>query len=315
MPVTAHDVTAADGTRLCLWEQSADDPERAVLFVHGATYAIRSIFAPEGAPAHSWFGTVADAGGAAFGVDIRGYGDSERPPAMDAEDPAELPSRAPAAATDVRAALDAVHERVDGPVHLVGTSWGTIVCGTLLTAADAPDVASVTFHAPMYEPDPAEYGGFDPDRAAPTRELTRERALERWNEQIPRSVPATLRDGDGDDDPVFEAFWAELLRSGQASADGNTIVAPNGTLADLAAATEGSLYDPSAIDVPTLVVRGTLDPTSTRADATALYDALDVPGDEAAYAEIEGGTHFVHVERRCRALYDTVRAFQTRVEP
>lgn len=315
MPVDAHDVAAADGTRLCLWEQSAADPDHAVLFVHGATYAIRSIFAPEGAPAHSWFGAVADAGGAAFGVDIRGYGDSERPPEMDAENPDELPSRAPAAATDVRAALEAVDERVDGPVHLVGTSWGTIVCGTLLAAVDAPDVASVTFHAPMYEPDPAEYGEFDPDRAAPTRELTKARALERWNEQIPRSVPATLRDGDGDEDPVFEAFWAELVRSGQASADGETVVAPNGTLADLAAATEGSLYDPGAIDVPALVVRGTLDPTSIRADATALYDALDVPDAEASYAEIDGGTHFVHIERRCRALYDTVRAFQTRVAP
>ena len=62
--------------------------------------------------------------------------------------------------------------------------------------------------------------------------------------------------------------------------------------------------------MPTLVVRGSLDITSTRADALSLFDALDVPGEGTEYIEIAGGTHFVHLERRRHALYDAVDRFQ-----
>jgi alpha-beta hydrolase superfamily lysophospholipase len=316
MHTDAHRIESTDGITISLRERSAPDPDAAVVFVHGATYAGRAVFDPRDAPEYSWLAWAADAGRAAFAVDIRGYGDSDRPPAMDDGDASERPpARAPEAATDVAAAIEAVRERFACPVHLVGTSWGTMIAGRLLSAADAPEVASVTLHAPVFEPDPSLLDGMVRD-PPPTRTVSRAEVLSRWNEQIHTDPPAAIRDGTAGSDPVFDAFWASLTGSGQGVDGGDAIVAPNGTLADLAAGSAGDPpYDPEAIDVPTLVVRGSLDPTSTREDALGVYDRLSVPDDEAVYAGIEGGTHFVHLERRRTALYRTVDAFQSDVDP
>jgi len=308
MDPVANDVDA-DGTRLRLWERSATDPDRAVLFVHGATYPSRAIFAPRDAPEFSWLRAVAADGGAAFALDVRGYGDSERPAALDGDpDDAEPAVRAAVAAEDLRAALSAVRDRVDCPVHLVGTSWGTMIAGRLL--AETPGVASATLHAPVYRPARELVAGFDlgaPPRAY--RTLSRADVQHRWDRQL-GAGPAPFRGGSGDEDPVFDAFWRTLVESGQGR-DGERIAAPNGCLLDLRDAADGDPgYDPAAVDTPTLVIRGSADPTSTRADATALYDELTVPDRE--YVEIAGGTHFVHLEERRHALYDIVAAFQER---
>lgn len=314
MPIESHDVDGPAG-RLRLWEAATADPDGAVLFVHGATYAGRSIFAPA-ALDPTWLRWTADAGLSAFAVDLRGYGDSERPPGMDDPDPEEPPVRAAEAAEDVRAALGTVREDVDGPVHLVGTSWGTMIAGRLLTAADAPQVASLTLHAPVFEPDSALVEQFDAADPSPTRTVTREEARQRWDAQVTTDPPAASRGGDASEDPVFDAFWSALADSGQGVEGEDAIVAPNGTLADIAAAADGEApYHPAALDVPTMVVRGSLDTSSTREDALRVYDALDLPGDDAVYAEIEGGTHFVHLERRRTALFEAVGAFQRQYPP
>ena len=316
MAVKAHDIEAADGTRLRLWERSAADPERAVLFVHGATYASRAIVAPRGAAEHSWLAAVADADDAGFALDLRGYGDSERPPEMDGPPTAAEPAvRAATAVGDLRDAVNAVSERTDCDVHLVGTSWGTMVVGRLLAADDSPEIASATLHAPVYRPAAELVEGFDlgdPPRAY--RTVSRTEVRNRWDEQFPDDEPAAAyRGGNEASDPVFDAFWQTLADSGQGNEDDETLDAPNGTLLDLLDAANGDPgYDPSAIDVPTLVIRGSLDPTSTRSDALSLYDALSVPGDETTYVEISGGTHFLHLERRRHALYDAVRWFRER---
>lgn len=312
--VDARDIEARDGTRLRLWEASAPNPDRAVVFVHGATYASRAIFAPEGAPDYSWLRSVAGTGNAAFALDLRGYGDSERPPAMEGPPGAAPPPvRAETAASDLADALSAVRKRVDCGVHLVATSWGTIVAGRMFDGDDPPPLDSVTFHAPVYRPKPAlieALGLGDPPRAY--RRVQREEARRRWNNQLPGKNPARYRDGDDESDPVFDAFWRTLAGSGQ-GVDEETIVAPNGTLQDVRDGAEGNpVYDPAAIDVPTLIIRGSLDPTSTRADACRLYDELSIPDERAEYVEIAGGSHFIHLERRRNALYDAVAGFQRR---
>jgi len=314
MTVEGHDIEARDGIRLRLWEQPSPNAQRAVLFVHGATYASRAVFAPRGAPEYSWLRAATDADTVGFALDIRGYGGSERPPAMETTpDDTEPPVRADIAAADLHDAVTTIHERLDIPVHLVGSSWGTIIVGRFMTTADASSIVSVALHAPVFQPSTDLLEGFDlgePPQAY--RTISRTEARSRWDEQLPATTPATYRGGDAEADPVFESFWRTLADSGQGS-DEDTIVAPNGTLVDLTTAVEGEqLYDPTAIDASTLVIRGSLDPTSTRADAIGLYDALSVPGDESAYIEIEGGTHFIHLERRRSALYDAVQCFQER---
>jgi len=131
--------------------------------------------------------------------------------------------------------------------------------------------------------------------------VTRTEARERWADQHPENtVP----------DDAFAAFWDVLISSGQRVSD-DAILAPNGTLVDLEDAIETPLYDPATLDIPTLVVRGSFDTASTRADALALYDAL--PRAERTYAEIADGTHFLQFEATRDVLYETVRSFHNRI--
>jgi pimeloyl-ACP methyl ester carboxylesterase len=131
MDPTPGTVTADDGTDLRLWELVLDDADEAVLFVHGSITNSRALFAPPvaGDDSYSWLQACARDGRAAFALDVRGYGDSDRPPEME-EPPAENdpPVRAPTAAEDIAAGYDEVAGRYD-TVHLVGVSWGTMTCG------------------------------------------------------------------------------------------------------------------------------------------------------------------------------------------
>ena len=309
MEPTRRTVRAEDGTDLRLWSVADDRADRgaAVLFVHGATYPGRAVFAP--APDYSWLAATADTGRDAFALDVRGYGESDVPEAIDADPGAvEPPARTGTAAADVRAALAALeYDRV----HLVGYSWGTMISGTLLAARDAPDVASYAAFAPVFRPPAERAADFDPgDPPRPARVVTESEARDRWESQFPRGT-----DPDRWRDPAaFDAFWAAVRDSNQGVDAGGTpaIRAPNGTLVDLQRAAAGEdPYAPGAIDVPTLVVRGSNDPTATREDALALYDAL---GDPRRYVELAGGTHFLPLERRRDDLYATLDGFHDALE-
>lgn len=305
----AHDVTARDGLTLRVWERSPDDAEEAVLFVHGATYGGRSMFdppVPEGC--ETWLRFTADRGRAAFAVDVRGYGDSERPE-LEMRN-GEPPVRARTAARDVADTLAWLREEGFDRVHLVGVSWGTTIAGTLFSEHDpeGQGVVSLVQQAPVYDPSPELREAFDHD-ATPSRLVMKSEVEERWNAQIPDAEdPAEWRGGEPDHDVVLEAVWEALYDSGQ-RADEGEILAPNGTLEDVQ---QSPVYDPADVSVPTLVARPSLDTTSTRKDALRLYDALDVPDDRTEYLEIDGGTHMVHLERRRHALYEMVYSFQQR---
>jgi alpha-beta hydrolase superfamily lysophospholipase len=322
MNLTAHDLTAEDGTRLRLWEdapsaadsspsesdpsagESPDDsPAEAVVFVHGAITHSRALFAPpvedeagRADDSYSWLRATAETGRTAYALDVRGYGDSDLPPENDP------PVRAGEAAADVAAAVEFADERHDA-VHLVGVSWGTMTTGRFLAEeTGAPPVASYTQCAPVYDP-PYEFAevvsAFDLDsdlgaHYAEDRETVAERK-------------------DADANPrLFEAVWTAMVesRQGEAADREDAYAAQTGALADVRACCEGNPpYDPGEIGAPTLVVRGTDDETSRRSDAVALYDGLGSDGDRREYAELAGADHYaMHGERR-RALYDLVAAW------
>lgn len=292
------DLVSPDGTRIRLWGRAPGAATEAVLFVHGATYGGRSAFDPEGV---SWLAAVAEAGRAALAIDVRGYGDSERPPALDA--PAEKNEpvvRANTAARDAATALGHLRESYS-MVHLVGYSWGTITAGQLLTEHDA-SVASLVQYAPVYRlsaEDRDRLSPGDPPRAY--RRVTRDEARERWADQRAEGDVPTA---------AFDAFWDALVDSGQ-RVDEDEILAPNGTLVDLQAAIDDPPYPAGEIQVPTLVVRGSLDTASTRPDALGLYDVLGAT--DRTYTEIAGGTHFLQLEARQEVLFETVRRFHDRI--
>ncbi|MFB6206961.1 MAG: alpha/beta fold hydrolase [Haloglomus sp.] len=304
--LTTHDVSGTAGT-LCVSEWRSGDADEGVLFVHGATYPGRAIFGPGLDETPGWGPWTAARGVAALALDVRGYGGSH-PVEADASEP---PVRTAAAAADLAAAVSWARDRVDR-LHLVGTSWGTLICGTYLASRDDPPVASVTLHAPVYDLSPAVR-----ERLAaggPFRTATRDGARERWAGQVPT---------DADTDAwlaEFDAFWTTYVSNSRFvigadednhGPDSATVRVPNGCLADILATADGdSPYDPADVSVPALVVRGTADHTSVRSDALGVYDRLGGAPGENAYAEVDGGTHFVHLEPPRERLFDLVRAFQ-----
>lgn len=301
MELQSHDVEARDGTTLNCWERSPADASEAVLFVHGSITNARALFATpvEGDDSYSWLHAASEMGRAAFALDVRGYGDSDLPPEMD--EPPEAngpPVRADQAADDVGDALAFVRARY-GTVHLVGVSWGCHTCGRLVERDD-PDLASLTMVAPAYKPrysleeGMAALGLEDLDVAWYTQDRD------------------TVRERQGGDDALFEAIWRAQVESNQ-GVDETTYVAQTGALADWAESCRGDpVWDPAAIDVPTLVVRGSEDGIADRPGTLDHFDEMDVPGDRAEYVEIEGSDHYLMHSDRRRDFFETVDGFQNR---
>ena len=297
-----HDVTADDGTRLRVYEVVPENPTEAVLCLHGGLTPARALFAPPvgDGTSHSWLHAIAEAGRAAYALDVRGYGESEMLPEYD--EPAEAndpPVRARNAAHDVKAAYDFVADRHD-TTHLLGVSWGTMTGGAFLEQYDDRP-ASLVQCAPVYK-SPVDFEaaaaalGLDTDLVA---YITEEYEV------------VKERQGGGE---VFEAVWSVIAETNQALDDQNAYIAQTGALADTRDCCAGNPpYDAAEIDVPTLVVRGTEDHTSQREDALALYDELDVDGDRTEYAELQGGDHFVMHGHRRRDLYAATNDFFGRV--
>lgn len=295
-----YDVTAADGTQLRVYGVQSRDTSEAVLCLHGGLTHARALFAPRvsDGTSHSWLHAIAERGRAAYALDVRGYGESERLSEYDEPpDANEPPVRATDAAEDVKAAYEFVADRHE-VLHLLGVSWGTMTGGVFLERYDARPT-SVVQCAPVYDSPldfavAAEAFGIDVDLGAyvvESYEVVKE------------------RQGAG---AVFEAVWDAMMDSTQALADQNAYVAQTGAIADTRDCCAGDPpYDASAFDVPTLVVRGSEDHTAQRADALTLYDELSNGHNE--YVELRGGDHFIMHGSRRQDLYDLASAFQDRI--
>lgn len=148
----------------------------------------------------------------------------------------------------------------------------------------------------------------DPDAPNPElgacRLVTAADTRTRWDAEMP--VGVSWRD-----EALFQALVQSSLADDPDAAGQRppAFRAPNGTLLDLwEAFNDRPVYDAAAIRVPVLLVRGTQDPTSTRADALALSDAL-TSANHRSCVEIANGTHFVSAERRAPAVFAAVNGF------
>ncbi len=274
-----------------------------VMLVHGATLA--SGLWDIAVPGYSVMQALAQAGFSAWALDIRGYARSGR---------LQAPTAAYAgrheAVRDIAHAVDFAC-RHDGREHLllVGGSWGSIT--SALYASGRPQrVAALALMAPLYAAvnlpwlrDLAEPGNRLQRRAdlGPTRRVDKPHLLMRWDAEIPHGNPARRRDPAVLDALVQDALDAEATAASH-------FVVPNGTLHDLFEVFSGRpLYDPTALRMPVLLLRGEQDLTSTDADARRLFEALG-SGDKQ-YLQIGDAGHFVCAERAAHVFQQSLLGF------
>jgi pimeloyl-ACP methyl ester carboxylesterase len=282
--------------------------EKAVLFVHGATYpGITFDLEIDG---YDWMTQVATAGFAAYALDLRGYGRSTRPAAM--ADPPEKNapfSRAKDAAADVGDAVEFILDRTGADrVDLVGWSWGTVITG-MYAAEHGDKVDKLVLYAPIYSlenPDGKAWLA-DPGNQGQLKQLGAYRTVgfeqtgERWASQIVPEDKSQWRD-----EEVLQTWFDALLATEPAGAE--VVRAPNGVLVDLWEVFHARpLYDAGRIEVPTLVIRGDADGDSTHEDAFGLFEALGAQ--DKQYVVIGNATHFLSLEKRAPMLIREVQAF------
>jgi len=310
----SHFISSSDEAGLQLHIRSHGDTEdhAPVLFVHGATYASRLYDIPH--PGMSWLKACADAGFAAYAVDIRGYGLSR----STVRDTTSQPyARADAAIRDIDDAVSWISTRHgNAPVRLIGGSWGSITTACYVSGPGAEKIDRLILYAPIFAArnqgwlsllaDPVAPDRLNPAMGA-TRLVDEAGTRYRWDAEIPSGKVEAWRDEEVfqalvqsslDDDPIARAQTPPAFR------------APNGTLVDLWEVFNARpLYDPARITCPVMLIRGGDDPTSTRADALSLFDRLGTA--RRRYVEIANGTHFVSAERFGPNVFAVCNDFMT----
>ena len=281
-------------------------PERTVLFVHGATYPAETAFdlALDG---FSWMDYIARRGFDVYLLDVRGYGRSTRPPAMDAPPEANPPF---ANTADARADVAAVaayirHRRGIERLCLLGWSWGCATMGSF--AAEHPDmVERLVLFAPGWVREGASAA--DPGgKLGAWRGVTREAALARWSNGVP----------DGKRDGLIPAGWFDAWAGATFATDPvgaamhpPVLRAPNGVVQDGRDYwTAGrALYDPTAITAPTMIAVGEWDHDTPPALGLTLFSLLK-NAREKRFALLGEATHTALMERNRLALFAQVQLF------
>ena len=287
---------------------------RAVLLLHGAT--LSSIVFDLPVPGYSLQERLAAAGWASYALDVRGYGGSSRPVPGDPGYPTTDQPFSTAAEGVVDAA-DAVrflrHDRQHAEVALVAYSWGTIIAGRYVNAYPGA-VSKMILFAPIYgtpnarwrdqfgaPAGPAHSGA----RLAPYRWTSTNELQARWDSEIPTEDKSSWRGTE-----VLQTVLQTALGSDPLSLTRTppAFRSPTGCGIDLFRAFSGyPAFDAEKIELPTLLVRGDSDTTSTEADTLRLLERLESRDKHSITIPL--GTHFACFEYSAPVLFDALLAF------
>ena len=280
--------------------------ERILLYVHGATYPAETAFDLPLA-GMSWMDYIACHGWDVYLVDVRGYGQSTRPPEMvrPAEENAPIVTTA-VAVRDVGSAVDHIlRKRGAARINLLGWSWGTAIMATY-AAANPDRVTRLILYAPLWLRKTPSLVATDGPLGA-YRAVTQEQARKRWLSGVPDAArPDLIPEG------WFEAWaqatWATDPDSGKWNPP--LLRAPNGVLQDGREYWSAGrpYYDPRAIRAATLLVLGEWDQDTPPYMAQEIFAMLE----QAAWKRmvlIGAGTHSVIMERNRLQLFREVQLF------
>jgi pimeloyl-ACP methyl ester carboxylesterase len=274
-----------------------------VLLIHGAGGGGVASF-DVAVPGYSLAEDLARAGHATYLLDVRGWGGSTRPAALDAPALAGPPAvGSDEAVHDIGAVVAWIRARHPGAVALVG--WATGGHWTGLYAANHADEIShlVMLNALYGTPGPWSLRARLEDEGRPGQlsaslgaYAVRDAAnlVRAWEASIPVKDKATWRDP-----RVAEAYTSIAIASDPTSTERNppSVRVPTGPLRDSYELASGArTWNAAAIRAATLVVRSELDFWSRREDIAALRREL-VGARRVEILELPGATHFVFLDR------------------
>lgn len=289
---------AAGEPTLALYHQPATVDKGDVLYVHGSTFGA-DLSVRYRLDGRSWADALCDAGFNVWAFDFAGYGASDRYP-QDAAHPAgDMQQVLPQLQRVLAAILSRNHGR---RVSLLAHSWGGTVA--LRYASTHPDhLASLALFAPILARD----AGPKPPMSAPASShflLTAWAQYRRFIEDVPVGETQSLSE------KHFQ-LWSDAFLATDPDAHHRmppAVQSPAGPQRDVHASRSGQqLYDPAAIHIPTLLVRGEWDQACSAADADRLLDSI--AGATKMSVTIPKATHLMHLESSRGLLYNAVNDF------
>lgn len=295
------------------YRPAAQITHRPALLVHGATLGIQLFDLPR--PGYSLFSAIGESGRVVYGLDIRGYGRSLSGEIMNAPPSAHEPfARLEDAVKDIATAVEFICRREElACVDLIGFSWGTVACARY-AAEFGYRVAKLCLYAPLY----AERNDLWIERIAHPDDRTKVNPSvgayrlvsladiqQRWDADLGTLDRGQVRDY-GLPELVFETLAALDPQTYFHSPP--AFRSPAGALVDLFRVFNGEpLYDPALITMPTLLLRGAEDTTSTESDTKRLLSAI--ASAQKQYRAISPGSHFLCIEKNRDKLYKALRDF------
>lgn len=278
--------------------------DNVVLFVHGATYPSETGFDLR-LDGLSWMDVMAQQGYDVYMVDIRGYGKSTRPAAMDQPAADNKPiADTDTAARDYAAAADWVRKRRNiEKLNVLGHSWGTAITA-LYTTRHADKVNRLVLFAPVWIRKTAsltDSGG----ALGAYRTVTIDAARKRKETGLkPGQNPQP--------EAWFEAWAAATFESDPvgAKATPKFVRAPNGSVQDsrLYWSAGKPVYDPALITVPTMLILAEWDADTPLYMAQTLFPLLTNAKDKKLVVLSEG-THGIMNEVKRFSLFNEVDRF------
>ena len=278
--------------------------DNVLLFVHGATYPSETGFDLR-LDGLSWMDVLAQQGFDVYMLDVRGYGKSSRPAAMDLSPMQNQPiADTDTAARDFAAAADWVRKRRGlDKINVMGHSWGTATTA-LYTTRHADKVNRLVLYAPVWLRKTASLT----DAGGPLgayRTVTIDDAFKRKNTGlIPGREPQPKA--------WFEA-WAEATFASDpvgSKANPKYVRAPNGSVKDgrLFWSVGKPVYNPELITVPTLLILGEWDADTPPYMAETLFPLL-TRAPEKKLVILSEGTHGIMNEVKRFSLFNEVTRF------
>jgi pimeloyl-ACP methyl ester carboxylesterase len=286
--------------------------ERIVLYVHGATYPAETAFDLQ-LGGFSWMDFLACRGFDVYLVDLRGYGQSTRPPEMDrpaADSPPLVTTDV--AVRDVGAAIAHImNRRKVKRISLIGWSWGTTIMGAY--AAQNPDkVHRLVLYGPLWLRNPPAGDKAEPEQPLGAyRTVTKDAARKRWLNNVPEQKQKGLIP------PGWFETWVDTTwATDPTSAKTGLLRAPNGVRQDVRSYWEAGkpYYDPARITVPTLLAVGEWDADTPVYMAQALFPLLtNAPWKRLVH--IGEATHTVILEKNRLQLFSEAQLFLEEPDP